>query len=274
MQKRLMSKYQLGIIALSLVLVIVSVFGITLGALKDSKTAIGTITFTGDLAVVLDHGNTSGTVDGSSLELLLIPDDTTLKEANESGNIYLEDKEGKILSLKWAENTAGSGNALKFRVISDGKTDAYIKMTLTLEYTSQNNLPTLAQEWQVYPKFGSEDYELTPTLINSGDNKEYSFYNATDGLLISYPTISKDESTNTVSKTYEMYYVDMENNALKSFGPATDTTTGGYVKVNKEILVDKIISDIQFLISGNNTVNTGDVFKLSIKCEATAYMSL
>ena len=273
MQKKIMSKYQLGIIALSLVLVIVFVFGITLGALKDSKTAIGTITFTGDLAVVLDHGNTSGTVDGSSLELPLIPDYTTLKEANESGNIYLADKEGKIISLKWAENTDG-GNALKFRVISDGNTDAYIKMTLTLEYTSQNNLPTLAQEWQVYPKFGSEDYELTPTLINNGDNKEYSFYNSTDGLLISYPTISKDESANTVSKTYEMHYVDMENNALKSFRPDTDTTTDGYVKVNKEILVDKIISDIQFLISGNNTVNTGDEFKLSIKCEATAYMSL
>ena len=276
MQKNTMSRKQLSIIGLSIMLVLVLVLGITLGALKDSKTATGTIVFTGNLAVVLDHGNTIGTVNGTNLELDLIPDYTTLKEASESGNIYLQDKEGKIVSLKWEDNTEG-GNALKFRVISDGATNAYIKMTLTLQYTSAGNAPTTAQEWQVYPKFGSEAYELKPTMIGNGVNEEYSYYNATDGLMISYPLITQEG--NTVSKVYEMYYemyyIDTVNSGLKYFEP-TDTTANveGYTKLNKEIVVGDIISDIQFLISGVNSVSSGDEFKLNIKCEATTFVSL
>ncbi len=272
MQKNTMSRKQLSIIGLSIMLVLVLVLGITLGALKDSKTATGTIVFTGNLAVVLDHGSTSGTVNGTNLELDLIPDYTTLKEASESGNIYLQDKEGKVVSLKW-EDSATSGNALKFRVISDGATNAYIKMTLTLQYTSADNAPATAQEWQVYPKFGSESYELKPTMIGDGVNEEYSYYNATDGLMISYPLITKEG--NTVSKVYEMYYIDTVNSGLKYFEP-TDTTANieGYTKLNKEIVVGDIISDIQFLISGVNSVSTGDEFKLNIKCEATTFVSL
>ena len=273
MQKKILSKQKLLVIALSLMLTICFVFGLTFGALKDTKTATGTITFSGNLAVVVNYGSTNIIDSGTVLQLQLEPNYDSIISASDSGNIYLQNKEGQVGSLNWKDNN-NIKDSIIFKVISDGNTNSYIKMTLTLSYAVQEitNLPSTAQDWQVYPKFGSDNCKLVPVLINNVDNKEYSFYNEEEGLLITYPKISN--KNNSVSKTYEIYYLNAEKNGLKYFEPTIEAETNGYTHLNKEIRVDDIISDIQFLISGNNTVNTGDEFKLSIKCEATAYMSL
>ncbi len=272
-KRRVLSTQKLGIIALSLLLCLVFVLGITFSALQDSKQATGTIIFTGNLALAMQHGN-SGYVSEDTLTLDLIPDYNNLLDTTETGNVYFVDKVGQVASLKWQDNASG-GNDIVFKVFSDGNTNAYIKMTVQLKYTPSNasKLPNTAQEWQIFPKFGSSNYEMTYTQINEGDNEEYSFYAPSDRLVVSYP---KFEKTSTyVTKTFDMYYVVDTFDALQAFAPNTeDSSLSGYTYLNKEINFSDIISDIQFIVSGESTISTGDTFELHIDCQASTFPSI
>ena len=268
---RVLSTQKLAIIAVSLFLSLVFVLGITFSALQDSKQATGTITFTGNLALAMQHGG-SGYVEDATLTLALVPDYNNLLDTSETGNVYFVDKAGQVASLKWQDNASDGGNDIVFKVFSDGSTSAYIKMTVQLKYTpiDASYLPNTAQEWQIFPKFGSSNYEMTYTQINEGDNEEYSFYAPSDRLVVSYPKFER--TTTYVAKTFDMYYVVDTFDVLQSFGPGTeDSSYNGYTHLNKEINFSNIISDIQFIVSGESTISTGDTFELHVNCQASTF---
>ena len=270
--KRVLNIRQLGMLAFSLLMSLIFLFGITYSALQDTKTATGTITFSGDLALAMQHG-AGNYVSGDTLSLQLIPDYVNIVNAEDTGNVYFIGQTGQVSSLKWEDNASGE-NDIIFKVFSDGQTSAYIKMTLQLKYTPKqaSYLPQTAQEWQVYPKFGSSSYEMTYTQIEEDGNKEYSFYGPSDRLVVTYPKFERTE--NYVTKTFEMYYLAEDFETLQSFSGTMTESYNGYTTLNKEINFSNIISDVQFLISGTNQIRDGDQFEMSINCQASVFPSL
>lgn len=269
---RVLSLKRLGIIALSVVALLVCILGVTLSALTDSKNATGTIVFTGNLAIAMQHSGTSGVVTDTTLTLQLQPDYSNLVDASQSGNVYFQDMTGDVASLNWATSADNIVDDLTFSVYSDGQTNSYIRFKIDLTYTPADsaNLPASAQEWQVFPKFGSADYEINYTEIQEGDNIEYSYYAPSDRMIIAYPEFTS--TSTSVTKTFYAYFLAEDFENLQSFAPTSaDTSLSGYTYLNKSVNFSDVISDINFLLDGAQAPSSGDTFSLSITCDASTF---
>lgn len=271
MEMKTLSKKRLGILLIAILLAMSMATMFTFSALESSKTATGTITFTGDLALTMTHGNSG---DNNTLSLALTPDYNNVQDIASSGNIYLEGMNGMVASLKWPTNASG-GSDIKFNVYSNDSTDVYIKFTIELIYTpkSTSNIPQTAQSMLVYPKFGSSNYAMTHTQATVNGNTEFSYYAVSDGMVISYPEFEKT-STQAI-KRFNCYYVEFPENSseatMKAFGPSTTTSFAGYSHLNKSVNFSDIISDIHFVIEGGLSPNDGDKFELKIKCDCAIF---
>ncbi len=276
-KRQVLSLQKLGIVALSIVVFMVCFLGVTFSALQASKTATGTITFTGDLAVAIGYGNNvdvSDAGDPSKVTLNLTPNYDNIIDASESNNIYLQGQSGQVASLKWAQTSGTAVDDLVFRVFSND-TSAYIKFIIELKYTpaSDASAPATAQDWKVFPNFSA-----TGTQISDGSNTDYSYYSNANGenLLVSFPEISTDTDGSAV-KTFYVYYLNSDFTALQSFAPGSTVsgeTIDSYANLNKQVSLSDLISDINFMLDGDKVPNNNDKFTLSITCDAAIYPSI
>lgn len=277
-KRQVLSLQKLGIVALSIVVFMVCFLGVTFSALQASKTATGTITFTGDLAVAIGYGinvDVSDAGDPSKVTLNLTPNYDNIIDASESNNIYLQGQSGQVASLKWAQTSGTTAvDDLVFRVFSNN-TSAYIKFIIELKYTSAS-APATAQDWKVFPNFSA-----TGTQISDGSNTDYSYYSNANGenLLVSFPEISTDTDGGVVSavKTFYVYYLNKDFTALQSFAPGSTVngeTIDSYANLNKQVSLSHLISDINFMLDGDKVPNNNDKFTMSITCDAAIYPSI
>lgn len=271
---RTLSAKRLGIMLTAMVIGICMLTVTTFSALQATKTATGTITFTGDLALAMTHG-ASG--DNNTLTLALTPNFDKVKDIADSGNLYLDGQTGKVASLDWPKN--GGSSDIKFSVYTDGNTSVYLKFTIELIYTpaDTNNVPANAQDMLVYPIFGSSNYAMTATKSTVNGNTEYSYYGASDGMVISHPEYVVEGTKAT--KRFNCYYMEFPANSseatMKAFAPAsTSSAYTGYTHLNKSVNFSDIISDIQFVIEGGLSPNDGDKFELKIKCDCAIFPQL
>ena len=269
-KSRVVSLNKIGVILVSIVLILCCTLGITFSLLTDSKTAIGTITFEGDLAIGIKYAGNNVNLAEESIAINLVTDFTNTIDASTSGNVYFEGKTGQLGSLKWTDS---GYDDLIFNVYSNGDTPAYIRFTIELTYTANNgNVPANPQDWQVFPKFGTEAYPMTYTQITEGDDIENCFYGSNDNMVITYPTTTT--SGNVVTKTFYCYYLKSDFSGTEAFGPSGTAGDGGYSKLNKSVNFKDIIGGIHFLLDGESAPKDGDQFGLKITCDAAIFLQI
>lgn len=272
--KRKMSAHKLTYIALAIVFVVCGMLGMTYSALTASKTATGTIIFTGDLALCMTHGSSG---DNASLSLTLTPDFVNTTSAENINSPYFANLSGKVGSLNWP--THGSNNDIVFSVYTLDNTSIYLNFTIELTYkpASASNLPETAQDWLVFPVFGSSNYAMSYIEGQENGNTEYSYYAISDGMVISYPEY--EETATTVTKRFHCYYVEFPEGSseatMKKFTPQSghNFTSGNktYTSLNKSVNFSDVISDIVFFVEGGMSPNNNDEFSLKIKCDTAIY---
>lgn len=269
--KRKISAHKLTYIALTISLIVCGMVALTYSALTAQKSAVGTITFTGDLALCMSHGSSG---DNSSLTLDLMADFESITSAENLSSPYLEGLTGQVVPLVWEDNASG-GNNIVFSVYSDGNTSVYITFTIELTYkpASASNLPENAQDWLIYPVFGSDDYEMTYLEGQENGNIEYSYYSSSDGMVISYPEYEKTGTT--VTKRFHCYYMDFTSAdstaTMKSFAGTQSANYNNYKYLNKSVDFSDIISEIVFFLEGDLSPNDGDLFTLTIDCDVAIF---